>query len=246
MSHLRGMKKMKIGFTGLGRMGKGMAHRIQGGTVSLPRSCSKSWPEVTHRRLIRHDRSENFNGCGKCLALLISSSGSEVTVAAYSLALARSAFNKLRIRSYEKLPLVYSHSADRTNAPAHLGSHCGLHVFFCLRRPPGPGRKSTGAAGGSTGAAAGPREQLIRPAWEQDEAVLGAASSARLLKPPESKKTPLPGFRDGRAAIRILSNRSQVGERNLPHAGADNAMSISATLVGVSESRPIPISKRRV
>jgi hypothetical protein len=45
------------------------------------------WPEVTHRQLIRHDRSENFNGCGKCLALLISSSGSEVTVAAYSLRL---------------------------------------------------------------------------------------------------------------------------------------------------------------
>jgi hypothetical protein len=45
------------------------------------------WPEVAHRQLIRHDRSENFNGCGKCLALLISSSGSEVTVAAYSLRL---------------------------------------------------------------------------------------------------------------------------------------------------------------
>ena len=137
---------------------------------SLEWLLADALPEVTHRQLIRHDRSENFNGCGKCLALLISSSGSEVTVAAYSLALARIAFNQLRIRLYEKLPLVYSHSADRTNAPAHLGSHCGLHVFLCLRRPPGPGRKSTGAAGGSTGAAAGPREQLILPAWEQDEA----------------------------------------------------------------------------
>ena len=35
MSHLRGMKKMKVGFTGLGRMGKGMAHRIQGGGREL-------------------------------------------------------------------------------------------------------------------------------------------------------------------------------------------------------------------
>src|SRR4029077_7813721 len=142
------------------------------------------------------------------------------------LALARTAFNQLRIRLYEKLPLVYSHSADRTSAPAHLGSHCGLHVFLCLRRPPGPGRKSTGASGGSSGAAAGPREQLIPPAWEQDEAVPDAASSARLLKPPETKKTALPGFRDGRAAIRILPDGSEVRERNLPHAGADNEMSI--------------------
>ena len=125
------------------------------------------------------------------------------------LALARTAFNQLRIRLYENLPLVYSHSADRTSASAHLGSHCGLHVFLCLRRPPGPGRKSTGAAGGSTGAAAGPREQLIPPAWEQDEAVPGAASSARLLKPPESKVA-LRGFQDGRAAIRILPDGSEV------------------------------------
>ena len=140
-----------------------MAHRIQGGTVSLLRSCSKSWPEVTHRQLIRHDRSENFNGCGKCLALLISSSGSVVTVAAYSLALARSAFNQLRIRSYEKLPLVYSHSADRTNAPAHIGSHCGLHVFLRLRRPPGPRGKPCGTAAGPAGAATGPLESVIPP-----------------------------------------------------------------------------------
>ena len=58
-----------------------------------------------------------------------------------------------RIRLYENLPLLYSHSADRTNAPAHLGSHCGLHVFLRLRRPPGARRKSTGPARRSTGAA---------------------------------------------------------------------------------------------
>ena len=48
---------------------------------------------------------------------------------------------------YEKLPLLYPHSADRTNAPAHLGSHCGLHVFLRLRRPPGP-RSNTVWTGG--------------------------------------------------------------------------------------------------
>jgi hypothetical protein len=97
--------------------------------------------------------------------------------------------NQLRISLYEKLPLVYSHSADRTSAPAHLGSHCGLHVFLRLRRPPGARRKSTGPAGRSTGAAGGSTgagrldELLIPPAWEQDEAVPAAASSARPLKP---------------------------------------------------------------
>ena len=42
-----------------------------------------------------------------------------------------------------------------TSLLPHLGSHCGLHVFLRLRRPPGARRKSTGPAGRSTGAAGG-------------------------------------------------------------------------------------------
>ena len=53
------------------------------------------------------------------------------------------------------MKLSYPHLADRTNAPAHLGSHCGLHIFLRLRRPPGARRKSTRPAGRSTGAAGG-------------------------------------------------------------------------------------------
>jgi hypothetical protein len=42
---------------------------------------------------------------------------------------------------YESLPLLYPHSADRTSASAHLGSHCPLsqsdkrdfNVFFTAR-----------------------------------------------------------------------------------------------------------------
>ena len=58
-----------------------------------------------------------------------------------------------RIRLYEKLHLLYSHSTDRTIAPAHFGSVCGLHVFLRLHRPREARRTSTGSTGESRGPA---------------------------------------------------------------------------------------------
>jgi hypothetical protein len=58
-----------------------------------------------------------------------------------------------RQTSYEKVTLLHPYSSDRTSAPAHVCSHCGLHVYLSLRRnglpPPRPRRRPCGPSRGS-------------------------------------------------------------------------------------------------